>query len=370
MELLDKKIKISEIALDPLNPRDNTFAIKNQTEILNSTMKKQEAKELLRSMIECIRWINKIVVVTYNDYKKLHPEIELSDYTYIVVEGNTRLSCLKSGKIPNMNSDTEIPVLLTERGKNESIEEFRESILITQGIANVTEVKPWSDISKAKHIYDMYVLKIKNLKEPKNNQNNQLVIKSISEQLGLSQEDIKKNIRRYTIYSKIEEVSEQIPDDKWGFLEALEINSDTRDFIGLSATYDWDEEKAETALSIMPELFKNESKFDPNSKHFRDNFRTYIDECKSKNVEHQDIVDSFNEIINSKEERSFTEFITQKEVKEDNKSKWEKFLEDSESKLKSYPINEDWAVEQISLLESLNKKISKLVNQIKLANEE
>lgn len=370
MELLDKNIKISEIALDPLNPRDNTFAIKNQNEILASTMKKREAGELLRSMSECIRWINKIVVVSYKDYKELHDEIELSDFQYVVVEGNTRLSCLKSKKLQNINLDTEIPVLLAKREKNETLEEFRESILITQGIANVTEVKPWSDISKAKHIYDMYLLKIKNLNQPKNAQNNQLVIKSISEQLGLSQEDLKKYIRRYCIYAKIEEVAEQIPEDKWGFLEALEINSDTRDFIGLSSTYDWNEEKAETALSIMPDLFKNEAKFDPNSKHFRDNFRDYIDECKNKKVEHQDIVDSFTSIINSKEEKSFTELISPKVVKEDNKSKWEKFLEECESKLKAYPINEDWASDQISLLENLNKKINKLVNQIKLANEE
>lgn len=370
MELLDKKVRICEVALDPLNPRDTTFAIKNQNEIIDSTMRKQEAKELLRSMAECIRWVNKIVVVKNTDYKALHPEVDLSKFAYVVVEGNTRLSCLKSKKIPNIDSETEIPVLLAERDEKETIEEFRESILITQGIANVTEVKPWSDISKAKHIYDMYILKIKNLNESKNAQNNQLVIRSISEQLGLSQDDIKKNIRRYSIYSKIEEVSEQIPDDKWGFLEALEINSDTRDFIGLSATYDWDEDKAETALSIMPELFKKESKFDPNSKHFRDNFRDYIDECKNKKIEHQDIVDSFRSIIDSKEEKSFTELITQKEIKEDNKSKWEKYLDDNISKLKSYPINEDWALEQISLLENLNKKISKLITQIKLANEE
>lgn len=370
MELLDKKLKISEIALDPLNPRDNSFAIKNQNEILDSTMKKQEAKELLRSMIECIRWINKIVVVTSAAYSNLHPEIELSNFPYIVVEGNTRLSCLKSKKIPNMSLESEIPVLLAKKDENEDLEEFREAILITQGIANVTEVKPWSDISKAKHIYDMYILKTKNLKQPKNQQNNQLVIKSISEQLGLSQEEIKKNIRRYCIYSKIEEVAEQIPDDKWGFLEALEINADTRDFIGLSLIYDWDEEKAEPALSIMPALFKNEAKFDPNSKHFRDNFRNYIDECKNKKIEHQDIVDSFTKIINSKEEKSFTELITQKEVKEDNQSKWGKYLEDTESKFKSYPINEDWAIDQISLLENLNKKINKLIDQIQRAHDE
>ena len=35
----------------------------------------------------------------------------------------------------------------------------------------------------------------------------------------------------------------------------------------------------------------------------------------NKKIEHQDIVDSFRSIIDSKEEKSFTELITQKEIK-------------------------------------------------------
>lgn len=372
MNLIDQKIKINMIALDPLNPRDASFAIKTQSEILNSTMKKQEAKELLRSMIQCIRWVNKIVVVSMNDYLALHPNLKnsLENFKYVVVEGNTRLSCLKSKQIPKISEDNEIPVLIAQKESSESLEEFRESILITQGIANVTEVKPWSDISKAKHIHDMYKLKTTNLNQSKNQQIHQDVITSISAQLGLSKDEIKKNIRRYTIYSKIEDVAEQIDDDKWGFLEALETNALTRDFIGLTDTFDWNEEKAEAALSIMPELFKNEACFDPNSKHFRDNFRDYIAECYSKKMEHQDIIEALGDIINSKEgRRSITELISDKDVKENNQEKWEKFFNDINSKLKEYPINEDWAPQQTQIFDNLEKMVQKIRKQISVAHE-
>ena len=372
MNLIDQNIKINDIALDPLNPRDASFAIKTQSEILNSTMKKQEAKELLRSMIQCIRWVNKIVVVSMNDYLALHPNLKnsLENFKYVVVEGNTRLSCLKSKQISTISEDNKIPVLIAQKEPDESLEEFRESILITQGIANVTEVKPWSDISKAKHIHDMYKLKTSNLNQSKNQQIHQDVITSISAQLGLSKDEIKKNIRRYTIYSKIEDVAEQIPDDKWGFLEALETNASTRDFIGLTDTFDWNEEKAEAALSIMPELFKNEASFDPNSKHFRDNFRDYIAECSSKKMEHQDIIETLGDIINSKEsKRSITELISDKDVKENNQEKWEKFFNEINSKLKEYPINEDWAPQQTQIFDNLEKMIKKIRKQISVAHE-
>ena len=373
MNLIDQNIKIGVIALDPLNPRDNSFAVKTQNDILSSTMKKQEAKELLRSMKQCIRWVNKIVVVSIKDYLLLHPEpmdASLENFKYVVVEGNTRLSCLKSKQITAITEETEIPVLVAQKESRESIEEFRESILITQGIANVTEVKPWSDISKAKHIHDMYKLKITNFNGQKTQQIHKEAIQSISEQLGLSQDEIRKNIRRYTIYAKIEDVAEQIPDDKWGFLEALEINATTRNFIGLTDTFDWDDEKAEAALSIIPDLFKNEASFDPNSKHFRDNFRDYISECDTKKMEHQDIIENLSGIINSKEEKkSIVELIYDRNIKEDNKEKWEKFFKDTASKLKEYPINEDWAQQHLEQFGALEKQIQKIQKQISVANE-
>ncbi len=162
MKLLDDNIMLSKIAIDPANPRSPHNIHKRQEELIENTLQRREAKELLKSMRECIRWVNKVVVVSKQKYIEIHPELltyDFGDSEFVAVEGNTRISCLKSMQIPNIQNDTFIPVLVATQESGEAQDSFLEALLITQGIANVMVVKEWPPHAKAKHVYEMYILK-------------------------------------------------------------------------------------------------------------------------------------------------------------------------------------------------------------------
>lgn len=373
MKLVDISLTIDKIALDPNNPRDNIFKNKSQDDILQLTLGRPGTRELLRSMNECIRWVNKIVVVCFDTYKEMFPDTKLKkeEYNYIAVEGNTRLSCLKSNRLNTFNSNDEVPVVEAVREVGEPITSFMESILITQGIANVMVVKQWSDIAKAKHIFDMYKLKMSN-SQTKNADAIKKIISSVSEELGMKHDVVRKAIQRYTIYSKIQEDVEDIPEEKWGYLEAFEINADTRSFIGLNEDYTWDEDKAEDVLSILPNLINNAFTHNENAKMFRDNFRNYIAECIQKGTQRQDIIDSLQEVLDSDDETKTIKDLLTEEDKDDNveKTEWEKTLKKMLNQLQSYPVMQNWASEQLDDLKDISKKIQKMISYIELENEQ
>lgn len=372
MKLQNNDLTIDTIALDPNNPRDVSFKNKSQDDILQLTLGRAGTKELLKSMNECIRWVNKIVVVCYDNYKEMFPETKLKkeEYNYVAVEGNTRLSCLKSNLIKTFNPSETIPVIEAVREIGESITSFKESILVTQGIANVMVVKEWSDLAKLKHIYDMYCLKLLNA-QTKNTETIKKIIKSLSEELGMKREDVRKAVLRYTIYSKISDEIEDIPEDKLGYLEAFEINADTRSFIGLNDDYTWDEDKAEDVLDILPDLMKNAYTHNENAKTFRNNFRDYIEECNQKGIIRQDIIDSFQEIIDSEDEpKTIKDLLSEEEQNEnEEKSEWEKTLRKILNQLQSYPIMQDWASDQIDELKEVSKQLKKMITFIESNDE-
>ncbi|MCF0126844.1 MAG: hypothetical protein HUJ68_14050 [Clostridia bacterium] len=336
-------------------------------------MDRKETKELLKSMNECIRWVNKIVVISYDNHKEMYQSSNLDEkkFKFVAVEGNTRLSCLKSGLLSTFDKNIEIPVVIAEREANETITSFMEGILVTQGIANVMVVKEWSEIAKAKHIYDMYQLKLLNT-STRNADTIKKIITSVSEELGMKRDDVRKAIQRYTIYSKIEEDAEHIPDEKWAYLEAFEVNSDTRDFIGLNEDYSWDEDKAEDIIPILPDLIKNAYAHDEKSKTFRDNFRNYIAESNQNNIQRQDIIDSLQGLLDSEDEtETIRDLLSGDNLNEDaERSEWSNTIKRIKNQLQSYPVMQDWASEHLQDFKDLSKHIKKLISIIESQNDE
>lgn len=356
MELINSQVCISKIALDPINPRNPNGVPKTQSEIIQSTLSRKDAKELLRSMQECIRWVNKIVVITVEEHKTIHPNLNNYDYSgakYVVVEGNTRLACLKSGKISGISDDKEIPVLEASRSVNESDDLFRESILITQGIANVMVVKEWAPHAKAKHIYDMFLLK-KSFGTPRVD-----AVKIISGELGISQNEVRNSIKRYAIYDKVVEEAEMLKDDHWGYLEAFDINQDTRDFIGLNDELEWEDEKSSEVIPLIPELIKTATAQGFSTKKFRDIFRKFIQQSCSDDEVHEDIVSTLREVVDVDEDRGFHNLIDTEE-RNDIEEEWDIYLTNIEAHLKTFPALADWAINKVTLLERLSKQIEKL----------
>src|SRR5690606_2216873 len=112
MKLNPLEIELNKIMIDPFNPRFVNEKLLTQESLVNEMLQSAQSKELLKSMQQDIKWVNRIVVQkieTHHKSEKL--EKYKSDYEYIVVEGNTRISCLKSGKISDYDENTNIPIL-------------------------------------------------------------------------------------------------------------------------------------------------------------------------------------------------------------------------------------------------------------------
>ena len=360
MDLKDTAAKISEIALDPFNPRDSSFKNMSQQQILDKTINRKETKELLRSMNDGVRWVNKIVVISFDDFKAIHKDekYDVKDVKYVAIEGNTRLSCLKSGKLSQFGPDAVIPIIIAQKSANDTISTFVESILITQGIANVMVVKEWSVVSKAKHIYDMYSLKIKNSSKNKKEALKDS-IRSIAEELGISQVQVRDAVKRYTIYSKLSEDVEAIPEEKWGYLEAFDTNQDTRNFIGLSEEYEWDEEKAEEILEIIPDLIANTVAKGISTKTFRDQFKQFVNE--NEDNDRTDVLDMLREV---KGDVLLSDKLST-DIQKDGQADWEKKLDSIFKQIKQYPIAESWAKKQVKSLEDILGHLTKIIDMIK-----
>lgn len=366
MELTDKNLKLSEIAIDPVNPRNPNAVHRLQNQIIQETLGQKEAKELLRSMSECIRWVNKIVVIPIKEHKVLNPQ--LTDYNYegaiyVVIEGNTRLSCLKSNKIEGIDKNSEIPVLIANRSQNETNNQYKESILITQGIANVMVVKEWPQHAKAKHIYDMYLLK----KESDTTRLN--AVKVISGELGISQNEVRNAIKRYSIFKKVSEDAENLDSHHWGYLEAFDVNQETRSFIGLNEELEWDEDKCSEIIQLIPNLINSAYTQGYSTKKFRDIIRKFIQISNQNDDVHSDIVDTLREVCDSEEDKRFEDLIEGNLDANDLESEWDSYLTKTYSHIQNYPVSSDWANSQSDNFTKVKTQIDKILRLINVANE-
>lgn len=124
MKLINDEVTINKIMLDPFNPRFSTSTSTQQNQIQRMLMDDPKTKDLLNSMQTGLTWVNKIVIrkiesYSDNDRNKLGENI--SEYTYVVVEGNTRLACLKDEKMNGyFDGSKPIPVIEVVKEHTES----------------------------------------------------------------------------------------------------------------------------------------------------------------------------------------------------------------------------------------------------------
>jgi hypothetical protein len=93
--------------------------------MISEMLQSSQSKELLKSMQQDIKWVNRIVLqkIETHQYSENLKKTN-QEYEYVVIEGNTRVACLKSGSIEGYNQSILIPVLLAEKEENELDEEF------------------------------------------------------------------------------------------------------------------------------------------------------------------------------------------------------------------------------------------------------
>lgn len=361
IDLEIKDIKISEILLDPNNPRyAGKNAKKNQKEILDCMLKRQETKELMNSMKLGLQWVNRIVVRKVNELPdEIQKELKSDEILeYIVVEGNTRLACLKSETLKDIyGEDMKIPVLVANKG-DMSEQEFENEIKIIQARSNVMIVKQWEDAPKFRHIYNMYIGE----KEINPNDKFQTVVDKIKNTTGGKTNEVKTAICRCLIVDEIASEADELEEIDWPYLEAFEANKDTRKTIGINDNYDFDfsgedgEIKKELLFKI-PSIIKSAKSVFPNGKKFRDKYKEIIEKNKCNS---EKILEYITDIMDPNTDKSwFTDFVTGS-VEE----KWDNELDNIYKTLKAFPTFQDWASKKKKKLEDMQKLIEKILNTL------
>lgn len=351
MKLIPFEIELNKIIIDPYNPRFVIEKKVSQESMISEMLQSSQSKELLKSMQQDIKWVNRIVIQKIDTHqyseklKKSNPGFE-----FVVIEGNTRVACLKSGKIDGHVDLTIIPVLLAEKEDDELDEEFWKQVRITQGIANVTTVKEWSQVAKAKHLTALY-------NDTISGKRSHDVYKQISNELGIGLKEVRESIIRFKIYSKIAELTDPISDDNWGYLEAFDKNIAIREKIGINKEtnefQDNEDEDYEEILKKIPKLITLALHQGLNTKQFRD----IIIEI-SNDLNSEDFDSLISEIIDQTSEKSLVNLSKKVKVTSD-KEQWETELDQIFDRISSFPSVQNWANELKDNLEKIQSKISK-----------
>ncbi|WP_019229022.1 hypothetical protein [Sedimentibacter sp. B4] len=371
MILKDIKLTIDEIMLDPSNPRFSVSLSSQQEIIQGKLMEDHETKNLLNSMLTGITWVNKIVVrkltsYAYSDRSNLG---NIEKYKYAVVEGNTRLACLKDEKMDNkFNRSIPIPVIEVVKEENETQDDFEREIRRLQGIANVMVVKDWGLLPKAKHIYRLY--EDKRQLEP--TKSNQQIFKDIGMEIGIKFGEVKSFVYRYIFYKEIIENASNIEKEDWKFLEVFEQNEAIRKTFGWDnskSTFEWYEDVDEDdtllkqeLLYMYPDIIKSAKREQVSSKKVRDIIREIHDK---RSIE--ELIFEFKDVVNDGDDNSYSNWKTKflnKQIQQDNESEWNNKLNDVVDLLKQYPINEDWPLKHKDKLLEIKKKASQLIKYL------
>lgn len=358
MNLEDRTIKLKDVYLDPYNPRflkqDNIA----QELILDKILSSKSTKELLSSMKQNIRWINKIVVIHKSNFTDVQKAISgITDAEFLVVEGNSRLACLKSGKISGIDDDFEIPILVASKDEDESEDDFRAALRVTQGIANVMVVKQWSVISKARHLYNMY---IDLLKKTESNVKPHDLYRKLSVELGISTVEVRQSVIRYEFYKTISDISDSIPEEHWGYLEAFDRNKELREKFGMSSdtnTLNLDEDEEglyEEILKEIPSLIKKAYQEGIFTKNFRDMMQSEL----ADKTDAEDILEMMNNMTSTESDVTLKSFLDTTGVMTEQEN-WQTELEKVINIVQSFPNIAVWASEQKQNLERVRTIINK-----------
>lgn len=378
MKLVSHELKIKQIMLDPLNPRFEVYdSIKEQNELISKLADESESgRQLFRSMEKDVKWINRIVVknVKYIE-KEIYTKIpSIQNYEFIVVEGNTRLACLKHKDMVKYNGNSKIPVLEATKEENESLNDYNKELRLIQGIANVTVVQEWSAMSKAKHIYNMYkdsIIKCEN-------SNITTIAQNISIELGISANEVREAIRRYAIYSEVANLTNPISIKDWPYLEVFDLNDDIRNAIGLInkgiIQFEWTNNKniddenitnKKELLIKIPIIIESAKKENMTSKEFRKPFRMFFNENKDKSAEEikNELMDS---IIESNKPRPWESLVTNVAKKnKDSEGTWKRDLKYFSQIIDTYPVMSKWSKKYTKELEEIMDTIKRILEIIK-----
>jgi hypothetical protein len=357
MILEEKFLKPCELLLDSENPRYMEKLSSDQESILNYVISQKFTKELAKSMKVKLQWVNKIVVKPTDKKNR-----------YIVVEGNTRTSIIKSGELDgydNTTSSQKIPVLIAKQEDGESLSQYYSELRRIQGIANVLTVKEWDAASKARFIWEDYNGLLGSLSPTGARQ-------TVSQATGIPMTQVAKSIRMYAFFKVISEMGDSLKEDDFSKMEGFNVNSNVRSFFGFNdITNEFDiGDDEDGILTEEQEVFRRRlegaSQFLKNisALEFRKKIKCVIDDSQNEEKYFKIVEGELDWSSNICEE----EIVNPHSIQE----QWEKSLETCYDKIQSIPIGFDWENSQqiTDLLDKIASKSRLASGQIKLANEE
>ncbi|MDB2074514.1 hypothetical protein PMZ66_02730 [Clostridium paraputrificum] len=379
MKLTEIKAKLNEIMLDNYNPRFIKKVGRTQEEIIENLQKDQKSKELLLSMMTKISWVNKVIVVPIEELSEEEKQVYRLDnqnfeneYKYIVVEGNTRISCLHHPVLKKrFDEGEEIPVIVTLKSEGESYKKFLQERKRLQSIANVMVVKEWTEVPKAKQMYTSYKLS-QDISPEKSERE---ILKELSDTLGIKTSIVKMFVYRYAFYKELIENCDGIEEKDFKFLEGLHQNLSIQSIFGLNnkkMEFEWnlsekeDEELTEMIemkqqlLYLIPEIIEIAKDEKINSKYLRDILR------KHQQCEIEDLYQKFDDICQYSKTKEYSNdgFIKYFSIEDNTEKKEQKIesnIKSAISMLKTFPVNEDFGINYIDEIKKIRELSDRLI---------
>ena len=379
MLLENKNVFITDIMLDSDNPR---FGVNKsnltQEELALYLLNDRKSKELLASMCTALTWVNKIVVMKIEDLseedRNKYKLSKKSKYKYIVIEGNTRVACLLHNamrKVIGLNE--KIPVIIANKEKNETYDEYTIAKKRLQSISNIMIVKDWGDVQKAKQLYESYILHKKvNQKETDSS-----IFRNLAENIGISMQAVKKNIYRYMFLKEISDNSDVIKDSDFKYLEIFEVSNAIRmmfgynikngEFLWYSNSDSEDEtiieefEKKQQLLYMFPNIIEICKEEKISSKELRDIIRSF------KENEYEELYNRFEDII---EYSKKLDYFCKEEDSKKLENEVEENLKNLTKELRKFPLNESFAKKQRDKIEEIEKICRNILSCMDIINYE
>lgn len=363
MKLEYRETVVTDILLDANNPRYGFPKLLSQKDLQEHLLKGHKSKELLQSLQQGINWVNLIVVkevenLSEKEKKYYESKGELSGKKYIAIEGNTRIASLMDDKMKkHFDITTLIPIKVAVRDEKESIEEYEYEIKRLQGIAHILVVKEWDLIPKGKHLYELYLQTRQLYSELMLHE----VFRKIALDLGMGLSEVRNAIHKYIFYIRIMDLSDEIEDKDWKFLEVFEQNEDIRRMFGWDKEqegFEWELNEADDnaqikreLLSMFPRIIESAKSEGLSSKKLRDMFRKFDTK--------REIEETFSEInlIVSENDVSNSWEMNYGEKKRSQEEEWRTELSKILDKLMDFPVGREWTSKCIDELVEIKCKI-------------
>ncbi len=353
MNLYSTSIQLSKIAINPLNPRYVGQAEQTQNDLIAETVAKDYAKELLNGMNQHLVWINKIVVTTVDLFCKayFYDKGKLTGFEYVVLEGNTRTSCLKSGRVRGVGDDYKLPVLLFEP-KEYKAPQLLDAFMVLQGVSNVSVVKEWDDVAKVRHIQNMFNTKMELGRE---------VFEArtcVASELGISTNKVTMMLRRYISLRCLGRVNKRSMEANWAFVDAIPKMAYVREMMGVYDDFTYNRKITDFTYGIFYKLIKLAIKQGLDIRTMRDYLTTYFKVSQNLETNPRDLWDRLSKLIEKEEDVAFfMESLTKSKYEEERFwiNKMDALLRDFRHFPDEIEISEDFVQKLNTLIISLEQ---------------